>query len=563
MVVGTWIKAQDPHRTGTRVVLAEAGVRFCDLEGRSGISGQAKPGAAACHVDWDTAAIDGRPIGSVADWAAIVTSGRLASVRGGYAVAAVDPDGSVTLYRDPIGERSLYYALVDGRFLFASSLPALLATGLIEPRLDHPALAAYLACAFVPSHRTLIEGVHKVLPGERVQFKDNSFRREQLYRLAAETPDGAESELALGSILRDALEAAVRARLPEDGVVGASLSGGIDSSLVVAIAARQHQNPVRTYSISFGERYRNELEFSSRVAEVFGTRHTIIEISAKTILHHFDDTIRSLSDPVGDPLTVPNALLFREAANDVGELLNGEGGDPCFGGPKNLLMLLAHLLGDGRHSAAVKGYERESSYLRSYGKCYDDLPAMLSPEVYQSAAQDPIEGWFRPYFTDSRWPSFVNKLMAINIRFKGTHHILSKLDHLSRPFGIQPRSPLFDRAIVDVSFRIPPRLKLRGTVEKYILKRAVADLLPPEIIDRPKCGMLVPVEAWFRGPLKKAAKERLLDGLEPYGIFERSYLERLLHGHLPEVQPRRGEEIWLLMTLEAWLRSVFVAPTAG
>ncbi len=145
--------------------------------------------------------------------------------------------------------------------------------------------------------------------------------------------------------------------------------------------------------------------------------------------------------------------------------------------------------------------------------------------------------------------------MAINIRFKGTHHILSKLDHLSRPFGIQPRSPLFDQRIVDLSFRIPPGLKLRGNVEKYLLKSAVRDLLPPVIVDRPKCGMLVPVESWFQGPLRKAARERLLDGLTPYGIFERSYLDRLLGGKLPEVQPRRGEKIWLLMALESWLRT--------
>ena len=560
MIIGGSRKAGNASPGDARVVSAVPGARFAGIgPGRAELgSGTAEGLSAHIQADWDRAALEGTQITSVEQWRSIVAADRVCEVRGGYALAAIGGEGSsVALWRDPIGERSLYYALDDGRFRFASSLHALLATRLVAPRLDYPALAAYLACAFVPTRRTLVQGVYKVLPGERVRFENNRLEREQFYRLPGEGAGEEESEHKLRSILRGELEAAVRNRLPEGGSVGASLSGGIDSSLVVTLAARLHQGPLHTYSISFGDRYRNELEFSSLVAATCGTSHTIVEISPQTILHHFDDTMRALSDPVGDPLTVPNALLFREAACDVSAVLNGEGGDPCFGGPKNGPMLLAEVLGDGRNRRAQRDFKRESSYLRSYGKCYDDLPAMLSPHVRQALADDPIERWFAPYFSDSRWPSFVNKLMAINIRFKGTHHILSKLDHLSRPFGIQPRSPLFDRSIVDLSFRMPARLKLRGNVEKYLLKRAVADLLPPEIVDRPKCGMLVPVEHWFQGPLRKAARERLLDGLTPYQIIERSYLEQLIGGKLAEVQPRRGEKIWLLMTLESWLRSVF------
>ena len=150
---------------------------------------------------------------------------------------------------------------------------------------------------------------------------------------------------------------AVRRCLPNTGEpVGAFLSGGLDSSLVVALAAKLRDEPIKTFSVSFGAGHANELPFSSAVAAHCGADHRIVELSPAVILHHLDETIAMLSDPIGDPLTVPNALLFREAANHVGVILNGEGGDPCFGGPKNLPMVLAELYGgdSARHHPAKR-----------------------------------------------------------------------------------------------------------------------------------------------------------------------------------------------------------------
>jgi asparagine synthase (glutamine-hydrolysing) len=150
--------------------------------------------------------------------------------------------------------------------------------------------------------------------------------------------------------------------------------------------------------------------------------------------------------------------------------------------------------------------------------------------------------------------------MALNVAYKGPHHILQKVDCQSFPFGVLPRSPIFDRSVVELAFAIPARLKLKGSTEKYLLKRAVADLLPSEIVDRPKSGMLVPIEHWFRGPLAGDARERLLDGLAGRGLIRRRYLEDLLGGRLGGVRPRYGAKVWLLVALEAWLRSVVDAP---
>ncbi len=512
-------------------------------------------------ADWDACWLRGARIDSLARWASIVSAGRLGEVDGAFALAWLE-GGEVLLARDAIGERTLYYAQMPGGLLFASNLRALLASGRVPRQLNLAGVGTYLSYAYVPGEETLVEGIREVLPGEVLRFPATGGppSRERFWSLPAELEAGAplspEQEEALRLRLRTELEGAVSRRLPESGPVGASLSGGVDSSLVVALAKRLHAEELFTYSISFGPEYRNELQWSSMVAEHCGTTHRIVELSSEVILRHLDETIALHSDPIGDPLTVPNALLFREASAEVGVLLNGEGGDPCFGGPKNLPMLLSELYGDGVPGADDSPHARERSYLRAHLKCFDDFEEALSPAMREALAARPLEAFLAPRFADPRWKTFVGKLMALNLSLKGAHHILHKVEEVSFPFGIASRAPLFDRRVVELAFEIPARLKLRGSVEKYLLKQAVADVLPREILERPKSGMLVPVEGWFQKPLLPEAKARLLDGLTRWELFDRKWLERLLAGKLGGLRPRHGVKIWLLVTLEAWLRTV-------
>lgn len=454
----------------------------------------------------------------------------LDAVSGAYALARPTPDGML-LARDAIGERTLFYR-EDGAF--SSTLRPLLPA---RPEIDPLGLALFLCCAYIPGRRTLVKGVYEMLPGER-RLKGQS---RMSWTVPSPLEGASEEELRLE--LRAALERALSRRW-EPGC-GATLSGGIDSSLVVALAARLGE--LRTYSLSFGEGYANELPFSNAVAAHCRTRHRIVELSPARVSKELDRVVGWLDKPNGDPLTVPNAVLFETAAQEVGVLLNGEGGDPCFGGPKNLPMLLSELYGSD---------EREASYLRSHLKCYDDLQEMLHPDLWEALRLESPESFLEPYLR-SPDTSLVQKLMRLNLLFKGAHHILPKVDSVSYPYGVMPRSPLFDRDLVELAFRLPPRLKLKGSVEKYLLKRAVADLLPREVVERPKSGMLVPVEAWFSGPLLEEARARLLDGLAPRGLIRSDYLERLLEGTLGGLRPRRGVKIWLLITLESWLRSYF------
>jgi len=513
---------------------------------------------ASLAVDADACHIDEHAIVTAADWWAVILQEKLDRVTGSFALAWAAEDGSLSLARDAIGHRSLYYAHDENSFVFASTVRALLEVGAAPRRIDLRALAAYLAYAYVPGRSTLALGISEVLPGEIVSFRLSALKLRQFWDLPSE-PRRFEAEEALRTGLRATLARTVEKHLPANAAVAASLSGGIDSSLVVALAQRVSPFEVASYSITFGPDYADEIEWSSLCAKHCRTSHTIVEITPSAVLAHLDDTVAALDKPNGDPLTVPNALLFRAMAERSSVALNGEGGDPCFGGPKNLPMLLSALYGHGDEPSAGANQEDlgapARNYLRAHLKCFDELPDLLCAEIFRAACTPALESDVLPWFSDSRWGGLVSKLMAINTRFKGGHHILPKVNALSAPFGVFARSPLFDKALVEFAFSIPPELKLRGTDEKYLLKQAVRDLLPAAILERPKSGMLVPVEAWFQGPLLPQAKARILDGLGST-IFRRSYLEKLLQGKLGGLRPRRGVKIWLLLTLEAHLRTL-------
>lgn len=475
------------------------------------------------HVDADACFLDGRP---VVDWLGVLD--RLGEVDGAFTLAWEDDTGALNLARDAIGHRSLFWTRDATGVRYSPRLHTLVRQ---RPEINLDAMARYLAYAYVPGEDTLVRGIHAVAAGTRLRF-GATVEVERFWSLPADPPRW-DSHDELQPRLRAELERAVGQVTPDEPCA-ATLSGGIDSSLVVALA-----RPARTLSISFGPEHRNELEWSSMVARHCGVAHEVVEVTPEDIRRDFDRTVGALSEPNGDPLTVPNLLLFRAAGGGV--VFNGEGGDPCFGGPKNGPMLLASLYGD---------VSKESAYLQAHQRCFEDLDDMLV------APAPDLEPMLAAWFGDPRWPTFLNRLMAINIAFKGAWHILPKVEHLGALHGVRARSPLFSRRIVELSTRLPGSAKRSGSIEKHLLKEAVRDLLPAAIIDRPKSGMMVPVEAWFSGPLLPWARERLLDATKLHGLIHRSWLERLLDRRLGGLRPRRGIKIWQCLTLESWLRSV-------
>jgi asparagine synthase (glutamine-hydrolysing) len=469
-------------------------------------------------------------------------AGRLAL--GMYAAAVwIAAERRLWLLRDGAGARTLYLAGDPSRgWSFASSLRPMRRAAGVSGEVDLVALRDYLGCAFVPGARTMWRGVAELRPGTALALPEGeaSVFWEPTERV--EDPDAPLE--AHAARLRGVLDEAVRVRLPASGPVGVYLSGGVDSSLVTALAARMAPGPVHTFALHFGGGHPNELQWSSRVARHCATEHHVLELPASAIERHLPESLAALDDPIGDPLTTPNLLLGRAAARETGTILNGEGGDPGFGGPKNTPMLLHALYGGGDLAAA---------YLRSFGKCSDDLPVLLTPGAREALRDGPPAGdWFAPRLVDGGMRHFLNRLLDVNVRFKGADHILTKVANLTTANGLVGRSPLADRRVIDAGFAIPPEHKLAGAVEKAVLKAAVADLLPAEVVHRPKSGMLVPVQAWFQDELRPLARAMLLDPAArtaPY--LSRPVVKEWLD--TPEA-PRRGVKLWLLLTLELWLR---------
>lgn len=475
-----------------------------------------------------------------------------AAADGMFALAILDGDDLV-LVRDHVGTRTLFYARSGNHWAASASLRALRAWSRLKARLNLNAVRAFLTFAYLPGSETLIDGVSEMLPGRCLRLCANGACREEVFWEPREEEwDETLPAEAYATRLRNLLEQAIAARLPAGQPVGVFLSGGIDSSLVTALAARLHNRPVRTYAINFGGEFPNELAYSGLVAAHCGTEHTVLTFDGKTIADHLAETVALLDCPVGDPLTTPNLLLARAAARDgLPVILNGEGGDPVFGGPKNQPMLVFEFHRDDPNPAA-----RASAYLRSYQKGYDQLDLLLTTDALDALRDaPPLERHVQPYLESPQMTSYLNRLLYTNLRTKGAHHILPKVERMTAASGVEGRSPLFAFSLVDAAFAVPPTLKLRGLQEKWVLKQAVRDLLPPTILHRPKSGMLMPVQYWLHGPLRDLANDLLLGPqARARGLFREQVVRDWMQ-HRGLVWRRHGQFIWLLMTLELWLRA--------
>jgi len=439
------------------------------------------------------------------------------------------------LGRDGVGGRTLYYTW-QGSTLWVA--PRLRSLRPYHRRELHPvALRDYLCCAFVPGTQTLWQGVQQLAPGTLWRLPHQE--TQVFWQPTVRPPAPPAADLATyAQELRSLLTQTVTEKLAGAAEVGIFLSGGIDSSAVAALSAQIHPHKPIAYSIHFGQNLPNELAFSGLVAQHCGLEHVLLEISFRDMWRFLPETMAQLDQPIGDPLTVPNFLLTRLARSRVSRILNGEGGDPCFGGPKNQPLLLSQ----------TYGRDLIASYGRSFQKCFDDLPHLLRPEIWAAVKDTPF--FFAPTLTaDDR--ELLQRLFLINIQFKGVNHILTKVNNLVGALG---RSPLFDRRVVDFSLRIPMFCKVKGAEEKAVLKQAVADLLPPSILHRPKSGMMVPVHKGFQEPWRAAARRLLCAQnaqLAPY--LQTATVQNWLN-YQGDPWRRYGVKLWLLSSLEIWLQ---------
>jgi asparagine synthase (glutamine-hydrolysing) len=466
----------------------------------------------------------------------------LRQLQGGYGLVIVDRwRNQLCLVRDPIGIKTLYLTRAGALRWIAPCLRSL--APYRSNALDTIALRDYLCCAFVPGERTLWSEVRELRPGTLHLLPQD--RSEAFFDLK-EQIIGADKPLEWhGGRLQHGLIKVVAEALPQGEASGVFLSGGLDSSCITAIASQLHREPLHTFSIHFGPKLPNELEFAQQVARHCRTQHHELEISMRDLWQGLPETMAALDDPIGDPLTVPNLLLGRMAKRFVNVILNGEGGDPCFGGPKNQPMLMHRLYQSLDNSSTLQ------AFLSSFQKCATDLSRLLNANLWKTVKDQPYV--FSKDFAAET--SYLNCLMALNIKFKGADHILTKVNNCTQAAGLQARSPLFDSRIVEMSMQIPPHYKLSGIEEKAVLKSAVASFLPRSIVERPKSGMMVPVQIGFRNHWNRQATRLLLNrkaAIAP--LLERELIRDWLH-YKGDAWNRYGVKLWLLCSLEYWLQA--------
>lgn len=484
-------------------------------------------------------------------------------LRGAFVLAIRDND-TLFLARDGSGVRSIYYAYFNRRFRFAVEPKGILADPQCPRRIRPASIAQYLTFSFTPESRTMLKDIYELPAGHTVTFsagrgtdvKEIPKPRRYFYfedgGSPADVPENGADDSYWVNRFTDIFGSAVEERLPDNEPVGVFLSGGIDSSIVASEVARRHGQPVKSYAIHFGPEYANELEFARAAARSCGTGHEEVYIRPKTFVPRLRKIIWSLDDPIGDPVSMPNYELSRHVAREVRWVFNGEGGDPVFGGPKNIPMMLHHWYGGIRRDE----HFREKMYLASYRRAYDELHRLLTPEWKKKIDfHHHLVGVLKPFFQSQTPSSFLDKLQVINTRLKGAHLILPKVERMTGAWGLTPLAPLFDERLVRLGFQLPGHLKLAGGIEKIILKRAFENRLPKEIIQRPKSGMRVPVHFWFKGEMKRYARKILnKKSLKQTGIFDPERVAQLLRYNTFEGRGRYGLRLWMLITFEIWRR---------
>lgn len=478
----------------------------------------------------------------------------LKSLRGFY-VIVLNVDGSTFLIRDGSGRRTLYYVLIEHELHFAVEPKALHTLSQFQKTLRPASVAQYLSFSYVPGEATMLEGLREVPAGSWVEFKNGTLKGPyRFFEFEREAQPQIENLQEAAKEFEQIFDDAIQELLALSPTPAVFLSGGLDSSMVTAKLAQRSSNTVHSFALHFGEEYPNELEFARAVAERCGTRHREIRITPKDFIPNLRRAIWHLDDPIGDPVTLPNFELAAVVAKEFEYVFNGEGGDPCFGGPKNLSMMLAHWYGGVNRGP----YFREKQYLASYQRGYEDLEFMLTPDILKEIdKEEHLYKILTPYFNCQTPRSFIDKLMALNIRTKGAHLILPKVEKMLGAWNLVPLSPLFDERLVRFSFRIPGIFKVHRGIEKIVMKEACQSWLPKAVIARPKSGMRVPVHFWFQKEMRGYAK-RLLSkrSIERTGIFRWNRVKQLLDYDIEEGSGRYGLRLWMLMTFEIWRRLV-------
>ena len=496
-------------------------------------------------------------------------------MRGMFAFAVWDESRkTLLLARDRLGIKPLFYTVVDGRLAFGSELKVVLQLPEVERKLNWGSVNHLFSAMTTSSAESIVDGVHKLKPGHILTASPRNGVKVRQYWDVEFDPDYSKTEQHFVERLRDLLEESVRLRLIADVPLGAFLSGGIDSSAVVATMARISSGPVKTFSIGFPDKDYNELDYARQVARKFGTDHHELVVDPN-VLSIIDDLPWFLDEPFGDSSAIPTYMVSKLASEHVTVVLSGDGGDELFAGydkyvkerterrleqiptpVRGLAGIVGRSMQEGmkgrnflRH-LALSGADRffDSNILfREAEKL-----SLFEPDAYEHIQnEDPRSPWKQ--FLRNGKMHWLSALQYMDIKNYLPNDILTKVDRMSMAHSIEARVPLLDHKFVEFAATIPPELKLQGKTTKYIFKKAMEGILPDEILYRPKRGFAIPLGRWFRGQLSMYVRDLLLSRKSlGRGLFRKEYIERLIE--LNDRGRPLDLQLWTLITFELWCR---------
>ena len=506
----------------------------------------------------------------------------LAALNGMFAFALWDSrQGRLLLARDRAGIKPLYYCeLPGGGIAFASELTALLRHPAAPRRLSRDGVREYFFADAIHPPRTAIDGVRKLPPGTTVLWEDGVLGLPRPFWRLQPSPPIAVSAAEAQAELERLLQQSVRRQLVADVPVGVFLSGGVDSSLIAALAARETAGPLHTFSIGFAERDLDESGHARRVAGHLGTRHTEEVVGESALLASLDAALGALDEPMADPSMLATWMLARLAARHVKVVLGGDGGDELWAGYPTyrahrladvfaripapvrrgiVAPLVARLPVDPRYQSfewKAKRFvlrfddDRARRHLRWMSST--DLPD-LRRLLGESAGEPALLGTAA---AAPPWSDALNALLALDFSTYMTDSVLTKVDRASMAHGLEVRPPMLDNEVIDLAFSLPGRVKLRGARSKYLLKRVASAYLPAAIVHRPKQGFAIPLARWLRGSLRERVDAILAAGSAR--VWTETGLSRaVLSAWAREPQSGRRDHarpLWALVVLDHWLR---------
>ncbi len=500
-------------------------------------------------------------------------------LRGMFAIALWDSQQrKLLLARDRVGKKPLFYSADSKRIIFGSELKVLLAADGMSREIDHQALSDYFSCGYIPAPKTIYRAARKVRPGHYLVASSGGVREVCYWDLSfAKVENRTEEEWC--ELLRHELCEATRVRLMSDVPLGAFLSGGVDSSAIVAMMSHLMKRPVTTCSIGFEEKEFNEAEYARQVGQLFKSDHheetvwpSALEIMDKLVWHY--------DEPFADSSAIPTYYVSRVARRHVTVALGGDGGDENFAGYRRYMLdsfenrLRGHLPQSLRSAVfgplgrwypalawaprvfrgkatfqslsrtSLEGYFNSISYFRP-----DEKRRLFTPEFQKSLkGYDTIEV-FREHYDRADTDDLLSRIQYLDIKTYLTDDILAKVDRASMAVSLEVRAPLLDHQLMEKAARIPSALKLKAGSGKYIFKKAMASALPDNILHRRKQGFAIPLGQWFRQELRQMTEKTLFDSND--GILDPVFLKKIWNQH-QSGRYDRSAHLWSVLMFRKW-----------